>query len=166
MNEKLLSKPVCGWTTFCLGNDEYRLSYLSCVPLDWLNAAIHGLEQLTPFAVHGFCESGRFLCLVSYWNCHIIFEDDEEEPLIENEIKRSVVHIRMIDFCKMLYEDIKNNIDAWGDWNHDSFTYRDDKEKAEKSINKMKDDINSLLNRLNELIIQQEEHFGENRFFC
>ena len=111
-------------------------------------------------------QSGFYHILLRGIGQQNIFEDDEEEPLIENEIKRSVVHIRMIDFCKMLYEDIKNNIDAWGDWNHNSFTYRVDKEKAEKSINKMKNDINSLLNRLNELIIQQEEHFGENRCFC
>ena len=166
MNENLLSIPEYGWTTFCLGNDGYRLSYLTCVPMDWLNAAIYGLENMVPFAVNGFCEPGRFLCLVSYWNCHVIFEDDEREPLKEDELERSVIHISMIDFCKMLYEDIKNNMDAWGDWNHDSFYREEDPKKVETAINKMKDDIRPLLDRLNELIIQKEKYFGEGYCFC
>ena len=162
MNEKLLSKPVYGWTTFCLGNHEYSLSYLTCVPLEWLKAAIYGLEHLKPFTVYGCCEPRRFLCLVSYWNCHIIVEDDEEEELIESEIERETIHISMIDFCKMLHADIKNNIDAWGDWDDNSFMYEEDKEKAEKAINEMIAKINPLLDRLMELIIKNEKHFGYN----
>lgn len=163
MNENLLSKPNHGWTTFCLGDKEYLLSYLTCVPLDWLNAAIYGLEQLTPFVVHGFCEPKRFLCLVSYWNCHIIVEDEERESLVENEVERNIIHVSMIDFCKMLHADIKNNIDAWGDWNHESFRNH---ENAQKAINEMKAKINPLLDKLEELIARKEAFFGEDIVFC
>ena len=157
MNRILLSRPKHGWTTFCLCDKPYNLSYLTCLPIDWLNAAIQGLEQLTPFAVHGFCEPGRFLCIVSYWNCHIIVEDDDESPLVEDEIEREVIHVSMIDFCKMLHENIKKNIDAWCNW---------DNRNNENTLKEMKIQIDILLNKLYELIIKQEEHFGPNRFFC
>lgn len=157
MNKIVLSRPRNGWTTFCLCDKPYNLSYLTCIPIDWLNAAIQGLEKLTPFAVHGFCEPGRFLCVVSYWNCHIIVENDEQEPLIEDEIERDVIHVSMIDFCKMLHDNIKNNIDEWCNW---------DNRNNENTLKEMKIQIDILLNKLSELIIKQEEHFGPNRCFC
>ena len=47
----MLSKPKQGWTEFSLGGVEADLSYLTNVPIEWLDQAIHGLETLKPFAV-------------------------------------------------------------------------------------------------------------------
>ena len=68
----MLSKPKYGWSDFQLeGTAVYSLSYLDDIAYEWLEQAIHGLETLMPFCVKGFMEPERFLCLVSYWNCHI-----------------------------------------------------------------------------------------------
>lgn len=58
-------------------------------------------------------EPGRFLCIVSYWNCHIICETDDECLLEGDGIDREYSPTSMLEFCKYLYEDIKDNIDEW-----------------------------------------------------
>ena len=156
MSGYILSKPTNGWTYFCLEGHNHRLSYMTYVPLDWLNAAIYGLENLTPFALEGFSEPRRFLCLVSYWNCHIIVENDEKFPLLESELERSFIHITMLDFCKMLYSDIKNNIAEWSDWKA-----RNDNAEKEKT----REEILSRLEKLEELIKKREAHFKDNCCF-
>ena len=60
----MLSRPLNGWTDFSLGQEVYGLSYLTNVPIEWVNQAIHGLETLEPFAVHGVMEPDRMICLV------------------------------------------------------------------------------------------------------
>ena len=78
----MLTKPEAGWSDFSLdGTSVYPLSYLDNIPFEWLDDAIHGLETLNPFCVKGFMEPGRFICVVSFWNCHIICEDEDRDPL-------------------------------------------------------------------------------------
>ena len=81
----MLSKPDCGWTTFQLGseNTAYCLGYLTDVAMEWLDRAIHGLETEDVFSVHGFCEPGRMVCTVSFWNCYVIFEGDGKDDVCE-----------------------------------------------------------------------------------
>ena len=77
----MLTKPEAGWSDFSLtGTSAYPLSYLDNIPFEWLDEAIHGLEILNPFCVKGFMEPGRFICVVSFWNCHIICEDENKDP--------------------------------------------------------------------------------------
>lgn len=78
----MLTKPRGGWTDFSLeGTGTYALSYLDDIAFEWIDQAIHGLETMLPFCVKGFLEPNRILCTVSFWNCHIIIEDDERFPL-------------------------------------------------------------------------------------
>lgn len=110
----MLSKPVHGWTKFQLeGTSVYGLSYLDDIACEWVEQAIHGLETMLPFTVKGFLEPDRFLCTVSYWNCHIVCEDDESYPLDKEDIVNEFSHTSMLQFCKYLYEDINQNIDEW-----------------------------------------------------
>ena len=159
---KVLSKPDAGWTDFCLGGQQYGLSYLTCVPLEWLDQAIHGLESMSPFVVHGFCELWRFLCFVSYWNCYIIYEDDERENLVTEDTNWEFVHVNMLEFCKMLFIDISSEIESWCDWGPH---FADPEEEVKQVKNDMKAKIQTRLNRLAVLIRESEEHFGENRCF-
>ena len=156
MKEKMLSRPDFGWSYISLGGYKNRLSYLTNLPIEWLNAAIYGLENLTPFAVHGFCEPGRLLCLVSYWNCHVIFEDERSKSIAKDELMTDIANVSMLDFCIMLRDDISDDLDAWCNW---------DDCNNEKTIKEMKVKLAELLDRLSELIIKQAEHFGENRCF-
>jgi len=151
----MLSKPKSGWTTFSLVNNEYDLSYLTDVALEWIEQAIHGLETLHPFTVHGFLEPGRMICVVSYWNIHIFVEDDENVPLNKEDNHYETIHMTMIDFCEILYNDIKENIVEWIDWFCDD---RYDLKKREIEINKK-------LDKLHKLIDEKKKHFGLNRYF-
>lgn len=138
----MLSKPQYGWTVFSLGESSYSLSYLSNIPLEWLERAIFGLETLLPFDVYGYCEPGRVICTVDFSECRIVFEDDKHHKI---DTSFETVPIHMLDFCKTLHEDISRYIDDWSKWNSsDNFT---------------KDDIQSRLDRLQKLICIKENCF-------
>lgn len=155
MDKLLLSQPKHGWTYFELGTKTYGLSYLTDIPTQWLRAAIYGLENMAPFVVKGFCEPGRLLCLVSYWNCHVMLEDDEDRPLQPDEVEHETVHINMISFCKMLYASMDRYLDDWSEWDADFY----DDEPSQVAARK-KEEIRLLLERLSALIQEKEELFG------
>lgn len=152
----MLTMPVNGWSDFQLeGTSLYGLSYLDDIAFEWVDQAIHGLEEMLPFTVKGFLEPNRFLCTVSYWNCHIINEDDERYPLEKEDISNEFSHTSMLQFCKYLYDDVNQNFDEWVD-----FTYLDDLDKEER-----KAELAQKLQRLNQLISDRQEMFGEDRCF-
>lgn len=151
----MLSKPKCGWTTFNLGENEYELSYLTDVANEWINGAIYGLKTLTPFTVYGFLEGWRMICTVSYWNTHIFCEDDENVELDDTKSNYNTVHIKMIDFCQMLYDDINESIDEWAKW------YMGEEADMEKN----KKRLNDSLSKLKELIEKRQYDFSKNRNF-
>ncbi len=152
----MLSKPVYGWSDFQLDDtSKYKLSYLDDIAFDWLNQAIHGLETMLPFCVKGFLEPNRFLCVVSYWNCHIICEEDERYPIEKDDVQNEVSHTSMLQFCRYLYDDISQNKDEWIYFP----PYEDmDTAKREKELTKK-------LIRLRELISEREEWFSEGHCF-
>ena len=158
----MLTKPDCGWSDFSLdGTSVYPLSYLTDIPFDWLNEAIHGLETLNPFCVKGFMEPGRFICVVSFWNCHIICEDEDKYPLIPENTRHEISHTSMLQFCQQLYDDISENLDDWACWDN----YGWDEDDSEFNFETNKEELTKKLVRLKELIAENEEHFGENRCF-
>lgn len=152
----MLTKPNFGWTDFQLdGTGVYELSYLDDIAYEWVDKAIYGLETMLPFCVKGFMEPGRFLCIVSYWNCHIICEEDGRNPLKEEDIITHNSHTSMLEFCKLLYHDIETNMDDWVMF----VSYADaDWDKKRKLLE-------SKLERLKELITEKEKYFGDNRCF-
>ncbi len=158
----MLSKPDTGWTGFCLGSRTYYLSYLDDIPFEWLNQAIHGLKTMSPFAVHGFCEPGRVLCLVSYWNCHIISENDDRKELILSETHWEFAHVNMLDFCKALYTDISHDLDAWSEWIN---IYAETEREYNKIKNKRKKLLEKRLRELEKLIQRNEQNFDEHHCF-
>lgn len=174
----MLTKPEVGWTDFSIDKDHiYSLSYLTDVGIEWLDQAIHGLETLEPFTVHGFCEPNRMLCTVSYWNSFIIFEDDTSNKYYD----MFGVNLKMLDFCKALYRDIASNVDAWVLWDSSALnslaeekydeqpgeTYDEAEYQAiyNKVYEKRKKEFTDKLDRLNKLIEENEEHFGPHRCF-
>jgi len=153
----VLSKPVYGWSNFQLEQTSaYDLSYVNDIAFEWVDQAIHGLETMLPFCVKGFMEPDRFLCVVSYWNCHIIQEDDERLPLGKDDVVNECSHTGMLRFCHCLSHDIRENIDDWV-----MFTefYED------IDVQKRKEDLTRKLDRLDELISERQSWFTENRCF-
>lgn len=104
----MLSCPVNGWTLFSLeGTESQLLSYLDDIAPEWLDQAIHGLKTLQPFCVKGFLEPMRMICVVSYWSCHILVEDDDRDPLNPEEVLHEISHTSMLEFCRQLRDDIR-----------------------------------------------------------
>lgn len=152
----MLSKPQYGWTDFSLeGTSIYGLSYLNDIAFEWLEQAIHGLQTRLPFCVEGYLEPGRFLCIVSYWNCHILIEGDREEALTKEDILLEYSHTSMLDFCKRLYKDISDNIDEWSCFVSCFNEPLDEKKKI----------LQERLTTLKDLIISREDDFGADRCF-
>ena len=152
----MLTKPRHGWTDFSLeGTSTYGLSYLDDIAFEWIDQAIHGLETMLPFCVKGFLEPDRLLCTVSFWNCHIVIEDDERDPLKKGSIINEYSHTSMIHFCKYLYSDIICHIDEWASF----VDYRkaDIEEKRRQLLQK--------LEKLKQLISECEAFFGEDHCF-
>lgn len=152
----MLTKPQHGWTDFKLdGTSTYGLSYLDDIAFEWVDQAIHGLETMLPFCVKGFLEPNRMLCTVSFWNCHIVMEDDERHPLTKDRVCNEYSHTSMIEFCRSLYKDISDNVDEWA-----SFVDYNEKNTEEKRAQ-----LIQKLERLKTLISEREECFGDDRCF-
>ena len=152
----MLTKPEAGWSDFSLdGTSVYTLSYLDDIPFEWLDEAIHGLEILNPFCVKGFMEPERFICVVSFWNCHIICEDEDRYPLDPQNTTHEISHTSMLQFCQQLYDDISENLDDWARWDYD----------PELDFDTNKEELIKKLARLKELIAENKEHFDENHCF-
>lgn len=152
----MLTKPESGWTIFNLESSKsYCLNYLDDIAFEWLDQAIHGLETMSPFCVKGFLEPNRFLCTVSYWNCHIIIEDDERYPLESEDIINKTSLTSMIEFCKYLYEDINLNIEEWVHF----------MDYVDYDVEERKNTLIKKLGRFKALILEKEEYFGDNHCF-
>lgn len=146
----MLSSPRYGWSDFRLeGISAYSLSYLVDIPIEWLDQAIHGLETMHPFCVKGFLEPDRFLCIVSYWNCHIVCEDHDREASRKETIIHETSHTSMLAFCRLLSADIGQALDAWCSFTPD---HELDEEKRKATIAQK-------LNQLNRLIAKRESLF-------
>ncbi len=155
----MLSRPEDGWTYFRLGNEShYRLSYLTDVAADWLTQAIHGLDTMDVFSVHGFSEPGRMICTVSFWSCYVIFEDDGPAPGCD-EIHH--LHVKMIDFCKWLCRDVENDLDAWVHWDDED----EEGPEAEAAALAREQKLRGLLGELKRLTAEKECLFDDGCFF-
>ena len=138
----MLSKPEHGWSDFSLGTKRYSLSYLSNVPLEWLDRAILGLEALLPFEVQGYCEPGSLVCTVNLSECRIDFEMVRSNRVIR---ATETLPVSILEFCRMLHKDISADLDAWATWNP-----RFDMDAA---------DLQAKLDRLERLILEKENLF-------
>lgn len=152
----MLTKPVHGWSAFQLeGTSIYRLSDLDDIAFEWVEQAIRGLETMRPFCVKGFLEPHRFLCTVSYWNCHIVCEDDERAPLKPETVRNECSHTSMLQFCQALSKDVTQNLDEWAVFA--------DHRSSHAATNR--EALLQRLTLLNQLILEKEECFGENSCF-
>lgn len=158
----MLSKPDYGWSDFQICDDHtYSLSYLTDVVCDWLDQAIHGLKTREPFAVHGYCEPGRMVCLVSYYTCYVVFEADGGKG--ENKGYKDLfgVDVSMIDFCKELYLDISSDLEEWVRWDLHDPADDDDDEEAEETRNMIVERRKNIMEKLDQLkaLIQENEEW-------
>jgi hypothetical protein len=132
----ILSVPEAGWTKLLFTKKCHELSYITCVPLDWLDAAIYGMKTGSPFTVHGDQESeGGLYCTVTYNGCYVVEEDDY----------RNIEYIRLYpnEFCKLLYKDISDNIDTWAN----EWDIADNSEESKRLIQEKLDELEGIFKK-------------------
>lgn len=112
----MLSSPQSGWTDFTLGDPWCSLSYVTNVPMDWLEAAICGLESHQPFTVYGLCEPGRLMVTVERDECLVRFDERERDRFALEDFPAETVPVDMLTFCQCLYDDISTQLSAWSRW--------------------------------------------------
>lgn len=158
----LLSEPEYGWSTFTLPDmeEEFELSYLTDVSIEWLESAIFGLEHLSPFCVFGNLEPGRLLCTVSYWHCHLAVESQEREPEELGDITHLLSNTDMLTFCTALRDSIQAHFEQWFKWDAAEVA---DMPASERQNRRRK--LHRRLERLSALIEAQAKHFGKGRGF-
>ena len=152
----MLGKPEDGWTLLKLGIKEsaYDLSYVTDVPLEWLDRAIEGLTNLDVFSVHGYCEPGRMVCTVSFWSCYVIFEDDGPAPTCHDVHH---LHVSMLDFCKKLHADLSEYLEGWVCWDGDAETEEEKNALDERrvTLKKKLDQLQALIAETNSIMVRK-----------
>lgn len=135
----MLSTPKSGWTNFSLpGTDEYSLSYLNDIGIEWIEDAIAGLEKQRPFCVTGSMEPELVVCIVNYHCCHVLIYEDECSHENEGDVLRMEFSpIGMLEFCKILYNDINNAVDVWANFADYTGNYSDKRRKLEEYLEQL-----------------------------
>ena len=132
----LLSVPEAGWTKLQFTKKEHELSWLTCVPLQWLDAAIYGMKTGDPFTVWGDQEAeGTVYCTVTQSGCYVF----------EERNCRDAEHVWLFpeEFCRLLHKDISENIDAWVNEWHIGYP----PEKSRKLIRKRLDELDGVFRK-------------------
>lgn len=141
----MFSFPEYGYTNFSIGDVKYSLSNVfSDVPIDWLEKSIYGLKTSRPFTIYGWCEPEDIFCTVTENFCYVIYAMDDKI------FKTHAIKVTMLDFCKMLHEDISRDTFAWAYFEYYGDEFEGDEYK-ELHLNDEKK-IKSLLNELDALI--------------
>ncbi len=95
----MLTKPCHGWTELRLEDRVYPLSYLTDIPMEWLDRAIFGLESGQPFTVRAQLEPETLTCVVSEAGCLV------------NDVEW--YRFGMADFCRALHDDLSACPEDW-----------------------------------------------------
>ena len=132
----ILSVPKAGWTKLQFTKKEHELSYLTSVPLQWLDAAIYGMKTGDPFTVWGDQESeGIVYCSVTDSGIYVVEENNY----------KNIEYVKLYpeEFCRLLYKDISKNIDAWvDDWH-----IGDNREESRRLIQGRLDELDNVFRK-------------------
>ncbi len=98
----MLTKPNHGWTDFQLEGQVYSLSYLTSIPMEWLDRAIFGLESGQEFSVRAMLEPGELRCIVTKGGSSILTEAGEVRS-----------RVGTMEFCRRLHRDLTAFPEEW-----------------------------------------------------
>lgn len=156
-NPYMFSNVKYGWVHVDIGGYREVLSYITCIPREWLTQAIFGMEHNTSFVVSGEHEPGRSIFIITETSCHAFYEADPGFPKPSNP-SFSILPVGMIEFCKQLYQGISDNIDEWTLWMETCYLSRGEKYPYnDPTFIENKKWIESKLKRLKELIDTKEQ---------
>lgn len=101
----MFSKPYAGWTDITIGDYRGDGSYLTDIPFDFLNAALHALRNNAPFVLF-FDEEGVQTYITSY-------HDETIVNRITDDIDTYYSQTGFKDLIAEGVADIEQNVNEW-----------------------------------------------------
>ena len=133
----MFTKPQYGWTNLQIGDFTERVSYLTDISNDCLDAFIYALHTGNPAVIFFDAEWWDFHLIASYYCSYVIVDKDKAEVYtIEKTIK---------ELAKDLYDDINNNFDDWLNWDMDEDETDEERERNKRGLRKKLSDLELCL---------------------
>ena len=108
----MLSKPNAGWVDINIGGYILSASYLTDIPMDFLNSVISSLKNNLPVSIF-VDEEGRENIICAFYDEVFIIVKEENDDLIE--YKKIDMDFNL--FRKSIIDDIEMNFNEWINWN-------------------------------------------------
>ena len=143
---KLFSKPKNGWVNINIGNHTIDASYITDVPMDFLNALISHYKYGTPFSVY-VDEEGQedVICLCGELIIISILNGMEV-------IDHKTIRVDNVAFINDIIYGIEEYFDSWVDWFLD-----DDEEIMEKRALELREKLTEAKELAKEYIKRSDE---------
>lgn len=109
----MLSRPENGWTDITIGEWTDRASYVSDVQIDLLDCFIKVFKDNNSHCVSCDAEGWEYIIVIDLNAIHIIESKDTYEYYSYDFMENNTT---LKDVAKELYNDIKENLDAWSVW--------------------------------------------------
>ena len=107
MKDRFLTCNEAGWCTVTLGDFSSRASYLTDVPFDCIEAAIHAIEFHLPFCVRFDAEGWDFYVVSDVCHTYVIVEKNDTIFYSCGSV------IDKDDIALQIYKDISADFDRW-----------------------------------------------------
>ena len=108
----MFSKPNGGWVDINIGGYILSASYLTDIPMDFLNSVISSLKNNLPVSIF-VDEEGRENIICAFYDEVFIIAKEENGDLIE--YKKIDMDFNL--FRKSIIDDIEMNFNEWINWN-------------------------------------------------
>ncbi len=106
----MFSKPKAGWVDINIGHYIISASYLTDIPMDFLNSLINSLENNLPFSVF-IDEEGIEDVLCAYYDEIFII------IMSGNNVEYKKIDMDFNAFRAEIVKDIEKYLNDWIDWN-------------------------------------------------
>ena len=136
----MFSRPKGGWVDITIGNYIIQGSYLTDIPMNFLDSLICSLENNTPVSVF-IDEEGVEDIICAYYNEIFIIVKDEDN------VEYKKVNIDFNKFRRNIINGIENYFDEWVNWNmcDNNKILKNRKIELEEKINKAKELLKDMI---------------------
>lgn len=138
----MLSKPNGGWGDINIGEYTLNASYLTDIPMDFLNSVISSLKNNLPVSIF-VDEEGIESLICAFYDEVFIIAKEENDDLIE--YKKIDMDFNL--FRKSIIDDIEMNFNDWINWNmeHDVEVLKEREEDLRTKLSAAKECYKNML---------------------
>lgn len=138
----MLSKPNGGWVDINIGEYTLNASYLTDIPMDFLNSVISSLKNNLPVSIF-VDEEGIESLICAFYDEVFIIAKEENDDLIE--YKKIDMDFNL--FRKSIIDDIEMNFNDWINWNmeHDVEVLKEREEDLRTKLSAAKECYKNML---------------------